>query len=156
MTIPPVPGTIGSLAIAITGELAKLPSVTAIWLVVPSIVLVETVVGPVNAKAPVPVAPATAKATPVSAKAGAPATPSPLVTDNPVVDEVIVLATTALLAVLAIIPLEADSRLPEAAFNVMESVDCAPPSTSPIPVPLDKERLLARVGSWFFVMNVCV
>jgi hypothetical protein len=118
-TKPPFPGSIGSLAIAITGELAKLPSVTAIWLVVPSIVLVETVVGPVNAKAPVPVAPATAKATPVSAKAGAPATPSPLVTDNPVVDETIVLATTALLAVLAIMPLEAASRLPEAAFKVI-------------------------------------
>jgi hypothetical protein len=42
-----------------------------------------------------------------------------LVTDNPAVDEVIVLATTALLAVLAIMPLEAASKLPEAAFKVI-------------------------------------
>jgi hypothetical protein len=130
-----------------TGELTKLPSVTSIWLLVPRIVRVDTVDELVRASAPVPVAPATARATPVNAKVGLPATPSPLVTDRPVVVEDIVLAATVLLAVLAIMPVEADSRLPEAAFNVMVRVDCAPPSTSPTPVPLDNARLFVRVGS---------
>ena len=139
-----------------TGELAKSPSVTSIWLDVPRICRVDTVVGLVSARAPVPVAPATARATPVSANVGLPATPSPLATDRPVVVEDIVLAATALLAVLAIMPLEAASRLPEAAFRVMVRVDCAPASTSPTPVPLDSARLLLSVGSWFFVRKVWV
>jgi hypothetical protein len=154
ITIPPEPGTIGSLEIAITGELTKFPSVISIWLAVPSIILVTTVVEALSANTPVPVAPATAKATPVSANVGAAATPSPFVTDNPVVDEASVLPATVLLEVLAIMPLAAVSRLPEAAFRVIWRAACAPPSVSPTPVPDDSLRLFVSVGSWFNVRKV--
>jgi len=119
ITIPPEPGTIGSLEIAMTGEFTKFPSVMSIWLVVPNIILVAIVEELLSARTPVPVAPATAKATPVNANVGAAATPSPLATDNPVVDEAIVLPATVLLEVLAIMPFEAASKLPEAAFRVI-------------------------------------
>jgi len=144
--MPPEPGTVGSLEIAITGELTKFPSVISIWLEVPSIVRVA-MVELLSANTPVPVAPATANATPVNANVGLPATPSPLVTEIPAVVDDIVLPATVLLAVLAIMPVPAASRLPEAALRVTCRVDCAPPSVSPTPVPPDNLRLFANVDS---------
>ena len=145
---PPVPGSCGSVAIEKVGlPLVPSPPVTVIWPLVPVRVAVLTVPLFGRHRKPEPLSPAKEEGRPVNARSGLPDTPLPLVTLNPLPLTVIERAVTALEAVLAIKPVPAASSEPEAAFSVIWRAACAPPSTSPTPVPADRRRLLASVGS---------
>ena len=76
------------------------------------------VVPPTIASIPVPEAAAIAAAIPVSWKVGLAETPSPFVTLNPKPEVDSVLEATVVPEVLAIMPVEADSRLPEAPLRL--------------------------------------
>ena len=153
----PVPGRIGLSAKPMVGLPAKaLPLATSISLVVPAIDLGVNVAPPSRVTRPEPAIPAKEAGRPSKAIVGLPDWPSPLVMAKPSPVTAILRLTMVEAPVLTIKPLEAVSRLPDAPLRVICRVDCAPPSTRPIPVPPDSLRLLGSVASWLSVRNVWV
>jgi hypothetical protein len=106
----------GLLAIAKTGSASAVGLVIVIWFVVPYNVLALTEPPPIE-RIPVDARLAKLRTGPVNSNRGFPATPLPFVILSPE-PTVKVLAATVLELVLAIMPVRAASRLPEAPFRV--------------------------------------
>ena len=142
----PVPGRVGSFAIAIVGFPGPPELVTLIWLVAPTI---STEVTPPAVKATRPLEPlrfCKDKTRPESEMVGFPETPNPLVTEMPA-EPLTSSLGTMLPATLNIKPLPAFCRLRAVPVSSIDSVDSAPPSTSVMPLLPAKDRLLGSVGS---------
>jgi hypothetical protein len=96
-------------------------------------------------KSPVPLAEASAAGSPERATVGFPDTPLPFVTVMPVPEAVSVRGTITPLD-LTTMPSLAASRLPDVPLSEIVKGPCAPPFVSPIPVLLDRYRLLGNAA----------
>jgi hypothetical protein len=99
---------------------------------------------------------AIANANPVNWNVGLPDTPLPFDTLMPLPLVLSVRDEIVFGALLTITPVEAPSSEADVPFRAIMYAPCAPPSVIPIPVPVEKYRLLGKPVCKPTVRNVCV